>query len=738
MKVIKHTFLSVLLLPVYFLAAQSDPFLTKQYDALHDSPMQQKFRAIAPMPAGVVYVQQPGEGEAEMRAHFRNMKRLGFNALKQIMARPDWTIEKIAYIALDEDIIPWWYGEGGFELPDGALLKLLGIAATLPMSEILQHPAMQAHQKEVLRRRIEKIEAYTQQAPDKKFMRVTSVAFDPEIGGRGAELTPKGETLFLAWLKQKYGTIEQLNQGWNQYHAGLSLHEARVFTDWDDLAKNWRGVPGREYNHVKDIYRFKVDYNTGRIVESARTFNAFDPNAPYRGGGELAVFHSFAWYSVDMERVANALTDYGSFYPSMHFAWHYNLSKGEVNRSLYMQASLMHDLNKGGWTGGWESTGGPQQHDGEKNAGHDNSYYVGPGELKKLYLSQLAAGFKGFGIWCWNARSAGKEGGEYSLLDRNGQITDRAVEMGKLSQALQRYRTELWAAHKEPAVGVLYDWENEATWAAMSISGRDDFRLQPVRARIGISDLLIKNNVPFEYVTPADLAKGLAGRYRVIYLPAILSLRRELLPIFKQYVENGGHLVLDLPSAWYDEHTVNLPTGRASAFEQLFGISLDDFQYAGTNHQQTIGQQPVDGFTMQATLTKAQALHTYDNGRPAITEHALGKGRAIVLGFQASLNAFGSFTGERPAHPALEALTLARITDGLTLPYRCQQAAVYRLAAPQADHYVLLNQGEAQTATLVFQGKKYRNIINAITGEPINPNNIALPKNDALWLRAEN
>ncbi len=281
------------------LSAQNDPFLTKIYDGLHDSPMQRKFRQLAPIPAGVVYVQQPGEGEPEMRAHFKNMKKLGFNALKQIMPTPDWTVERIAYIALDEGIIPWWYGEGGCELPDEALLKRLGISPQLPIPDALQHPAMQAYQRGVLKKRIEKMEAYAQQAPDKKFMRATSVAFDPEIGGRGVELTPKGEALLLAWLKQRYGTVEQLNQGWNQHHAGLSLYEARVFTDWDDVAKNWREVPGREYNHVKDIYRFKVDYNTRRIVESAKAFNDFDPNAPYRGGGELAVFHSFAWYSVD-------------------------------------------------------------------------------------------------------------------------------------------------------------------------------------------------------------------------------------------------------------------------------------------------------------------------------------------------------------------------------------------------------------------------------------------------------
>nr|MCU0341379.1 beta-galactosidase [Spirosomataceae bacterium] len=362
-------------------AQSNDPYLTRLYDSLHDSPMQQKFRKLAPMPAGVVYVQAPHEGEREMREHFRTMKRLGFNALKQIMPLPTWSIEQIALVALEEGIVPWWYGEGGYEAITDGLLDKLGIAKNLPVEQVLQHPKMVDYQKSLLKKRIENTQQYIQNSPDKKFMRVTSVAFDPEIGGRGVELSEKGEKLFLEWLKNRYQTVENLNRAWNQYHAGLFLNEHRLLTDWDDVAKNLRNLTGREYNHVKDIYRFKVAHNLRRIRESAAQFNAFDPNAPYRGGGELAVFHPFAWYSVDMEGIAEALTDYGSFYPSMHFSWHYNLVKGEVTKSLYQQASLMNDFNKGGWTGGWESTGGPQQLDGEKNPGHDNSYYVGEGEV---------------------------------------------------------------------------------------------------------------------------------------------------------------------------------------------------------------------------------------------------------------------------------------------------------------------------------------------------------------------
>ena len=712
--------------------AKHDPFLHRLYDQLHQSPVQEKFRRLAPMPAGVVYVQQPGEGEAEMRRHFQTMKRLGFNALKQILPRPDWTIERIARIALEEGIIPWWYGEGGYEAITDELLRKLNIPSTLPREQVISHPEMVRYQHNLLQNRIQATEDFIRKSPDKKFLRVTSVAYDPEIGGRGLELNTKGEELFIGWLRETYKTVDSLNQGWNLTHAGLALSEQRVFSDWDDVARNWRNVTGREYRHVRDILRFKVEHNLRNIRESARQFQAFDKNAPYRGGGEIGLFNPIAWYGVDMEGIADVLTDYGSFYPSMHFSWHYGQVGYELTRSFYQQASLMNDLFKGGWTGGWESTGGPQQVDGERSSTDRNGYFVGAGELLQLYLSQLAAGFRGFGIWCWNARSAGKEGGEYSLLDRNGQVTERAVELGKLAQAMQRYRFELWEARKEPVVGVLYDWENEALWAAMSIPGRDYFREKPMQARVGVARALMNANVPFEYVTPDDLKKGLAPRYRVLYLPGMFCLRTDLMPVLTRYVQDGGRLVMDLPGGGFDQFSRVLSTGKGSPFEQLFGLTLDDFQYAGTNRSLSIGTYRLDGFVMNASPTRARTLQSYSSGRPAILEHTLGRGKAVLIGYEASGHCF------RPGNTAGEALLRQHALGAHTAPFSCPGVLAYRLAGSKADHYFLLNDGNATSVRFSSNQFRYKGMQDAITGAPLPPGQpIRVEGHSGRWIRME-
>ncbi len=718
-------FLSVLaILCPLLLGAQSWPeYDAERYNALHTSPRQAWYHELHPMPAGVVYVQHPDEGEEEMRWHFRTMKELGFNALKQIMPAEGWTVEDIQLVALEEGLIPWWYGEAGWEPITEELLHTLDIPADLPMAEIRKHPAMLAHQKEVLRQRILKTKAYKEEHGDG--LRGSRTAFGPRVGGMGTELTEDGQRLFRDWAEDYYGDIETLNHAWSLHHAGLG----RPFDSWIDFRENMDSkVAHRNYRILMDIFRFKAWYNTEGIRETAEAFHEFDPHQPFRAGGEMGLFWPAAYAGVGFERIAEVAKDHGSFYPSTHFSWHFNRSNNEIVRPLYMQASMMNDWFKGGWTGGWETSGGPQQFDGEKYASELNAYFVDEGTLTQLYLSQMAAGFKGFGIWCWSVRSAGKEGGEYALLDRNNQVTPRAIRMGMMGKAMEKYRDEIWEAQKEPLVGVLNDWNNDAAWGAMSVRGPDRFRMFPVQARIGVTRALMNANVPFEFVTPDDLHNGLADRYPIIYLPAVISLDTELLDILEDYVQQGGRLVLDLPGGKFDQYTALLPTGRESQFARLFGLTLDNFQFSGSNQTLRLAGQPWTGFVVDMSPITAEVKDRYDTGDPAITENQYGQGQAVLIGLDASHQCFS------PGNDVAEQLLVEHTLGSHRSPYACEGALVYRLSSPEADHYFFLNDGPAKTVN--FRSDfTYTGYTDALTGESVDPNALKLESHDGRWIR---
>ena len=126
--------------------AAADPFLVELYDSLHASPTQLKFRGIAPMPVGAVFIQRPGEGEPELREHFRTMQRLGFTALTDIRPVPGWEREQIALLAIEEGLVPWWYGEAGWGAITPGLRKMTKIEADAPMSVVRNNQRIIAYQ----------------------------------------------------------------------------------------------------------------------------------------------------------------------------------------------------------------------------------------------------------------------------------------------------------------------------------------------------------------------------------------------------------------------------------------------------------------------------------------------------------------------------------------------------------------------------------------------------------------
>ena len=328
-----------------------DEFLTELYDKLHDSPQQRKIRALAPMPFGVVFLPWKGMTEQEMRRHFRLMKELGFHNLKQTMASPEWTQERILEVALEEGVIPFWYGEGGWEEITPELLKRLGIPEGLSKQEIRKHPKMLAHQKEVLRKGIglDSGRPFLEGAGDAALAGFKHTP-DPI-------LRPEDAPFFLRWLKETYKNADEVAQAWNQYEVGIDEKPFRTWEDVEEGLKRWVGEPntlrgqGREYGRVRDVLRYKSDYHTRQILAAAQAARKANPNAPTRTGGEMGLFLPFAYRATKMEDLAQTQLETGSFYQSIHFAWHFGEVHYEVALPIYMQVSFAADLFKGGWSG---------------------------------------------------------------------------------------------------------------------------------------------------------------------------------------------------------------------------------------------------------------------------------------------------------------------------------------------------------------------------------------------------
>lgn len=107
----------------------------------------------------------------------------------------------------------------------------------------------------------------------------------------------------------------------------------------------------------------------------------------------------------------------------------------------------------------------------------------------------------------------------------------------------------------------------------------------------------------------------------------------------------------------------------------------------------------------------------------------MGKGTAVILGAQASLACL------KPGNTAMEALLIRTALGGLTPSFACRDAIVYRLAAPGADHYFLINEGPARTVRLDAEALGYAAAADPVSGDTVNLAAIALDADSARWVR---
>jgi beta-galactosidase len=556
--------------------------------------------------------------------------------------------------------------------------------------------------------------------------------------GRGGALVPDDEVpAFAAWLHEQYGRVEHALRA---YHLGPAAWR-RPPTSFEELAAmasqgrhadetNWAG-----FRQQRDVLRFMADRMCAGIREVAARSQAWDPGEPIRTGIHRALENQAAngW---DFELQADAIAAAGSFYASFHPTHHLRETDGEMERPCYMTARIVADMNKGRWSAMWESVGGPQTYSGHF------SYAFDCRAMERCMLSYLAAGLKGIGIWSWNARDKGWEIGEYSLCDLTGRPSGRAVTAGAIARACQRHRFELWEAHDQPQVGVLYSWENEAAFARMSYGGYPLPRLAdivqlPAHARIGAMRALINGCVPWELVTEREIEAGLAARYRTIYVPHTICLSAATMQRLREYVEAGGRLVVDSPSLLVsaDDGTL-FDTRQGTDFERVFGLELAASQ-STFNYPLALMNQPLRGFWSDVNVTTATVAARFSDGRPAVLAHRLGSGSACFIAFEASS------LMHRPGNEVMERYVRDLLLDGEAPPYTVDRPVLaYRRVAPTADHIFLINdRPERQEVSLAVRDRAYGAGEDCVTGEKLAVAGSTLPVVlepwQGRWIRLE-
>ena len=400
---------------------------------------------------------------------------------------------------------------------------------------------------------------------------------------------PDCQWRFRDWLKQRYLNIKDINDAWGLGFWSLD------FSDFGEVI-----TPRRQRNtlgHELAAYRFYSDSN----VEFIRLQH-----------------HALRQHIADNQVISHNST--GIF------------DRG-IDHRAYARAQ-----DETGWDAylGAASAGHPMKepftalgHDMFRSALHKPFWVfeTNPNdEQDAASLAEMhARGAKKIIFWHWRSHRAGMEQGGNILCDTAGRPNQGIMRL--IADVQERLPPDEWPSQLKPCeAAIVFNPDN--------VRAEHLKQLRPLPSLDG----LIKAYQPFwQHGVPldmVDLENNLSG-YRLLIMPAMALLSLEDAERIREYVRQGGVLLVAAPTAHKDQHGVffRLP---AEPLLDVLGISelskdksSDISVIVEQNHQELAAEQMLELAQPSTACILAKIKDGRFAGQAAALHHSLGKGQVF-------------------------------------------------------------------------------------------------------------
>lgn len=421
---------------------------------------------------------------------------------------------------------------------------------------------------------------------------------------------------FIAWLQRRYQSLENLNKAWFRSYTDWSQVSAPprfgTWTDmidwrlfWIDNLQSWlrmrvaaarKGAPGKPVQtHVAYSATVGNDLAGGLANELGDEFSL---------AREVDIFglSSFPKWLMGKEHVYT------------HLLHNEIISEASRGKPFY-QVELQGGGGKAGLLGGEI----PDRRD-----------------VTLWNFNTIAAGGRGTVYWQYAPEPAGIESPGFGLTGFAGENTERSLAAAECARKLN---TELFDnARKARCKNAVY-LSRHSDVLCFSADRREALYAGSVD---GIYRAAYRQMIPVRFIHEDYIEHIPDEGLGTIYLPMPLVLSREETDAFAEFVRSGGTLVAEACPGLYDRG------GRldreSTALRELFGLEHVEIQGlpAGSAVTAYAGGSPCFSGSLYRQLVRpcsgVEVLAAFEDGKPALTERALGKGKAVWLGAFAALH----------------------------------------------------------------------------------------------------
>ncbi|WP_168123501.1 beta-galactosidase [Paenibacillus sp. HB172176] len=522
---------------------------------------------------------------------------------------------------------------------------------------------------------------------------------------------PLCQEAFREWLKAKYGTLEALNRAW------WTSFWSHSYTSWSQVESPSPHGENKTHGLNIDWRRFVTDQTVDFCRQEIVPLKAANSELP-------VTTNLMRWYGgLDYRKFADVI-DVVSWnaYPE----WHQHPSD-QGDGDMAAEIAFNHDLFR-------SIKGGKPFVLMESTPSLTNWQPVSklkrPGMHKLSSLQAVAHGADGVQYFQWRKSRGSFEKFHGAVVDHAGHEHTRVFgDVADVGDSLERL-TEVTGTTVDAKTAILADWDNR--WAVNDAKGPRNSGLhyegtvmQHYRAfwRLGIAVDVIGREDDF-------------SKYKLIIAPMQYMLDDAAGARIEAFVENGGTFVATYWSGIVDENDLCHLGGFPGPLRRTLGIWSEEIEGLYDHDRNALAFLEGNSLGLSGAfdshelcelihLEGAEALAVYRAdfyaGRPALTVHAFGRGKAYYLATRASEPFYKPFYTEVAKAAGIERALETELPTGVTAQARTDG---------ENDYVFVMNfSGRAQEIRL--DDRRYTDLE---TGEPSGPK-LALDANGVRILK---
>jgi len=413
---------------------------------------------------------------------------------------------------------------------------------------------------------------------------------------------------FQKWCREKYQNIDNLNESWGMVFWSGS------FNSWDEIILPRKTVAIHNPSLLLDYKRFVSDSIVKYQKLQVDILRKITPNK-FITHNFMGLFEGVDYYklSEDLNFVS------WDNYPKT--PWGYD----------FKSTALAHDIMRGVKSKNFWVM--------EEQSGNVGWPIMAPaplpGEIRLWTYQAIAHGADAISYFRWRTCNFGAEQYWHGILDYDGKPRRRYEEIKKVAGELEKIREKLEGSICENEVAIAYSYDVRWAWKSQPCIPNFDY-LDVLKK---FYNVFFDNHIPVDIINPE---REVPSKYKLLVVPMLYITNESINKNLKEYVKNGGNLILTFRSGVKNWQNVMTTKTFPGDLKELVGGSV--YEYTVIDEKEKIDVKllnnsltyKVQNFCEKLILDGASVLAEYSSGpyagSAAVLENNYFNGKVVYTG----------------------------------------------------------------------------------------------------------